>query len=178
MKNTFRPILHVLVRLMLAVLLFLPFTACLNEDVCEDIATVPIRIGFAMRETANAEPRSLAVDSLSIHGLDNPVLIYENRNNVSRVELPLHLAKDSVAFVLYIANPIEFLPYVADTLWLYYQRRPVLISMDCGFVTFFDLERLAYSRNFIDTVTIENTSIINNLDEHIKIFPFVAEPAP
>lgn len=151
--------------------------SCLNEDVCEDVASVPARIGFSMINPKDGEPQTIAMDSLTVFGLGNDSILYNKTNNVSRIELPLIPGADSCAFV--IAHTYDsILPPLADTLWFFYQTKPNLISMDCGFVTFFELEKVTYSRNFIDTLTIEFSSIINNLDEHIKIFPFIANDNP
>jgi len=147
-------------------------TACINEEVCEDIATVPIRIGFfeTEEETSSDEPAPITLDSLTVFGLGNDSLIYNNRFSVSQIELPLDSQRDSCAFIfVFPQDPSLSLQH--DTIWFYYQRKPTLISMECGFSTFYELKEVASSQNKIDSLSLDNVNIRNTLDEHIKIFP-------
>lgn len=154
-------------------LLLLLFPSCLNEEVCEDVSTVPVRIGFYSDDETQELPVLLAFDSLKVQGIGNDSIIYDYRYDVSRIELPLNSNAESSAFLIYYPAPPEIAHLVVDTLRLFYEVKPTLISMECGFVSFFELKEVRHSRMMIDSISIEETSIINNFDEHIKIFPFV-----
>ncbi len=162
----------VLKLLLIAGFLLLLFPSCLNEEVCEDVSTVPVRIGFYFDDENEAQPVLLAFDSLKVQGLGNDSIIYDYRYNVSRIELPLNSNAESSVFLIYYPASPEIAHLVVDTLRFYYDVKPTLISMECGFVSFFELKEVRFSRMLIDSISIEETSIINNFDEHIKIFPF------
>jgi len=153
-------------------LLLMLFSSCLNEEICEDVSTVPVRIGFYFDDQTQDQPVLLAFDSLKIQGLGNDSIIYDYQYNVSRIELPLNSNTRSSVFLIYYPAPPEIDHLLVDTLRLYYEVKPTLISMECGFVSFFELTEVVHSRLIIDSISIEETSIINNFDEHIKIFPF------
>ena len=153
-------------------LLLILFPSCLNEEVCEDVSTVPVRIGFYFDDETQELPVLLAFDSLKVQGIGNDSIIYDYRYNVSRIELPLNSNAESSAFLIYYPAPPEIAHLVVDTLRFYYEVKPTLISMECGFVSFFELKEVRHSRMMIDSISINETSIINNLEEHIKIFPF------
>ncbi|GEM_PF-664578 len=153
-------------------LLLMMFSSCLNEEICEDMSTVPVRIGFYFDDPNQDQPVMLAFDSLKVQGVGNDSIIYDYRYNVSRIELPLNSNVDSSAFLIYYPAPPEIAHLVVDTLRFFYNVKPTLISMDCGFVSFFELKEVRHSRMMIDSISIEETSIINNFEEHIKIFPF------
>lgn len=153
-------------------LLLLLFPSCLNEEVCEDVSTVPVRIGFYNDDETQELPVLLAFDSLKVQGIGNDSIIYDYRYDVSRIELPLNSNAESSAFLIYYPAPPEIAHLVVDTLRLFYEVKPTLISMECGFISFFELKEVRHSRMMIDSISIEETSIINNFDEHIKIFPF------
>ncbi|TVQ93056.1 MAG: hypothetical protein EA393_02525 [Bacteroidetes bacterium] len=160
-------------RLLLVILLPVLLISCLNEELCEDVETVPVRIGFYAVIENEEEPVNLIVDSLKVHGLGKDSLIYNYQRNISRIELPLNSSADSSAFILYFPAPPEFSHLAKDTIWFYYEVLPTLISMECGFVSFFELKEVKHSRMFIDSIFIEEVSVTNILDEHIKIFPFI-----
>ncbi|MFW5758422.1 MAG: DUF6452 family protein [Bacteroidota bacterium] len=149
------------------------FSSCTNQDVCEDTTSIPVRVGFYQTDTESEEPVSYTIDSLSISGINNDSLIYNNAVNVGSVEMPLDPSRDSCGFVI-VFPPVEDLDIpLKDTIWFYYERKPNLISTECGFVNFYEIDKLEYTNHRIDTMEIENTSVTNGLDEHIKAFPFI-----
>ncbi len=147
--------------------------SCTNQEVCEDAASIPVRVGFYESDPESEEPLSYAIDSVTVSGINNDSLIYDNSLNVGRIEMPLDPARDSCGFVI-VFPPVENLDLpLRDTLWFFYERKPNLISTECGFVNFYEIEEVAYTTHRIDTMEIENTSVTNGLDEHIKAFPFI-----
>jgi len=160
-------------RLLHIILFTVFFISCINEEVCEDVETVPVRLGFYTEIENEPEPASLIIDSLKVHGLGKDSLIYNYQRNISRIELPLNSGADSSAFILYFPAPPEFSHLAKDTIWFFYDVLPTLISMECGFASFFELKEVRHSRMFIDSIYIEQISVTNTLDEHIKIFPFI-----
>lgn len=167
------PFSHVQKTLVALFLFLLLLSSCMNEEICEDVTTVPVRIGFYFDDQTQDQPVLLAFDSLKIKGLGNDSIIYDYQYNVSRIELPLNSNAGSSVFLIYYPASPEIAHLVVDTLRLYYEVKPTLISMECGFVSFFELTEVTHSRLLMDSISIEETSIINNFDEHIKIFPFL-----
>ncbi len=144
------------------------FSACTNDEVCEEATANNLRIGFyAPGET---EPVQRPIDSLTVFGLERPdSMIYDNAYSVLLAELPLDPNNDTTTFVL------EF-PTETDTLTVTYQRNLNLISVECGFAMFFDLEGMENTENFIVSTTILISEVTNTFDEHIQIL--VPEPPP
>ncbi len=153
--------------------LFLLLPSCINEEICEDVSTVPVRIGFYFDDQDADQPILLAFDSLKVQGLGNDSIIYDYRYNVSRIELPLNSNDQSSTFLFYYPGPPEIAHLLVDTVQFFYEVNPTLISMECGFVSFFELIEVKHSSFFIDSIAIEDKLIINNFEEHIKIFPLV-----
>jgi hypothetical protein len=151
------------------------FLSCLNEDICEDVAALPLRIGFYRIDTAATTSPKMMVDSITVFGLGNDSIIYNNIYNVAQIEVPLNSKTDSCAFVIRLPDLSDAETSSYDTLWFIYQRQPNLISMDCGFVTFYELERINFTKNRIDSIHIEDSNIRNNLNEHIKVFPIIPD---
>ncbi len=150
--------------------------SCLNEDVCEDVSTVPARIGFYAVDTVNETPAPISISNISVFGVGQDSVIYNNESNVSQMELPLNSTIDSCAYIFRVAFLLDDAKFfLDDTLWFVYNRLPNLISMECGFTTFYELTDLRYSRNTIDSIAIDDPNITNSLNEHIKIFPWLPE---
>ncbi len=145
------------------------FSSCINEEVCEDVSSLPVRIGFYMTDTLNEE-NPVAINNLTIYGMGNDSLLYNNNDEVASIELPLNATEDSCAFIFQYSNAQDSIIVPNDTIWFDYQRKPNLISMDCGFVTFYEINEIDYTRNVIDSVNVDDPNISNSLDEHIKIF--------
>ncbi len=154
------------------------FSGCINEEVCEDLESISVRMGFYLVNPDDEDPLPAAIANLSVFGLGKDSLLYDNEVDVGQVELPLDPTTDSCAFVfVYPPPPLpESSPLPSDTIWLIYERIPVLVSMECGFANYFLIDEVKHTRNIIDFIEIEEPNITNSFDEHIKIFP-VADPA-
>lgn len=153
-----------------AALMVLFLAGCQQEEVCEELTSNPLRIGFYMTSESGQSLTAL-IDSLTVFGLNRPEdAIYDKQSAVSRIELPLDPGRDSCAFVL------QF-PEMTDTLFLYYQRELTLLSVECGFIMFYDLERVELTRHVITGIQVNVNQVTNSLDEHLKVIVPVPAPA-
>jgi hypothetical protein len=142
--------------------------ACQQDEVCEELTANPLRIGFYL-PSENGQAQTAIIDSLTVFGLDRPgEPIYDNRALVSRIELPLDPLADTCGFVL-------IFPEQTDTLILTYQRELSLLSVECGFAMFFELEQVWSTGNVIMVIEKNNHTVSNSQDEHLKVF--VSAPA-
>lgn len=104
-----------------------------------------------------------APDSLTVYGLNTGQLkIYNSSKNVTRAELPLNPAGESCGFVLKING-------TPDTIIMFYNSYPHLISIECGYTYYFTIDSLIYSRNLVDTVIIRNPFVTTENAENIRI---------
>jgi hypothetical protein len=143
-------------------------TACQQDEVCGELTSNPLRIGFYL-PSENGQAQTAILDSLTVVGLDRPgEFIYDNRAMVSRIELPLDPRGDTSGFVL------KF-PEQNDTLVLHYRRELSLISVECGFAMLFELDEVWSSGNVILVIEKNNPLVSNSPDEHLKVF--ISAPA-
>ncbi len=135
---------------------------CQGDAVCEEAAATSLRMGFYTLTTEGIAV-STTIDSLTVFGLNRPEdKIYDNQKNAARIELPLNPSLDATAFVF-------LFPEHTDTIWFDYSRIPHLISAECGFTLFFDIESIAFTNHYIITGEIDIKLVSNTLDEHIKL---------
>lgn len=145
-------------------LIQLLLAGCQQDVVCEDVTSVLFRAGFYSIDD-NGQESVISIDSLTVYGVGKPDnLIYNNQQNVSRIELPVHPAMDSTGYVL------TFPDGLSDTLWIAYQRNLNLISVECGFSMFFDIERFTCTEMVIDSCELIFNQISNTSDEHLKVY--------
>jgi len=132
------------------------FTGC-QEELCEELTENPLRVGFYIEE--NGENIPVEIDSMSVVGIGKEELLYDD-TNVGMLELPLDVSRDSCGFKFYF-------PQKTDTLKVYYERNLSLVSIECGFVTFFEILDLEMTNNVIKSYSIEEPNITNVNEEHI-----------
>lgn len=147
---------------LLALLVIMLFTACTDDEVCEEVTANDLRIGFYV---SGQETETRAVfDSLTVFAVEKPEsLIYNKQNNVSVIELPLNPHSNQCTFV------IDF-QFITDTIHLTYTREEHLISVECGFTLFFNIGEVQYTSNFIESLNQSNNYVTNTFDEHFKVY--------
>jgi hypothetical protein len=141
--------------------IFMFVSSCDSSDICRENTDVPLRIGFY---DINDNSVTTVIDSVSVFGLGREdSLIYDNARSVSRLELPLDSSKDTTIFIF------KF-PLNQDTITIINTRKITLISVGCGFATFYKVNEVYFSKNVIEEIFIQNADIRNDLNEHFKIF--------
>ncbi len=142
-------------------------SSCDSSEICRENTETPLRIGFYNKDDFSA---TAVVDSITVYGLGREdSIIYDNAKNVTRVELPLSNSKDTTSFVLVF-------PQNQDTITIIYSRKITLLSVGCGFTTFYTLSETQSTENEIFNSAIQNSNVINDLNEHIKVYITVITP--
>ncbi len=151
------PDLFPIIKALLFVLFWTIMVGC-QEELCEDITANPLRVGFYISEDGERFPESL--DSLSVKGTGHDSLLYDNQSNVGRVEIPLDMSRDSCGFLFMV-------PGKTDTLKVFYERNLTLVSIECGFVIFFEILDIEITNNFIKSYSVKERNVTNVNEEHI-----------
>jgi predicted nucleic-acid-binding Zn-ribbon protein len=111
-----------------------------------------------------ATSKTLAPDSVTLYGVNmDTVKIYDKTTKLQRAELPLYAAEQSCKFVIRING-------INDTLEFRYSNYPHLLSKECGYTYFFDLDTIINSVNIIDSISIEKRTITTFNEENLRIF--------
>ena len=141
---------------------FLLFSACTDDQPCEEATANRLRMGFYI---SGQETETIAqVNSFAAYALEHSdSRRYDNQNNVSVIELPLNPLADHCAFVLSFGA-------MRDTIWFSYTREEHLISIECGFTLFFNILDVEYTTHFLEALVKNNSYVTNSFDEHIKVY--------
>lgn len=111
-----------------------------------------------------APRKKIAPDSLSVRGLNLDTILYKGERNVQVARFPLNSSADTSVFVIKINN-------ITDTLTFIYNSYPHLISKECGYTFYHNIEETPVAtHHIIDSISVTKNTITNLNEENIRIF--------
>lgn len=147
-------------------LMKLPFLAVIviafscSEGACFEETEAYLKGSFYRRPPL----KLTAPDSLTLYGSDRPgQTIYKRKSGVQPALIPLNSAAETSEFVMKING-------ISDTLEVRYTTFPALISKECGYTFFHDIDTIIYSTHIIDSIKISKSRITNLDEENIRIY--------
>ncbi len=106
----------------------------------------------------------LAADSLSLWGLNSESYkVYNKSLKLSRVLFPLNASSDKSSFTIKING-------TTDNIEITYSSYPQLISKECGYTFYHNIETISFTRNIIDSVHINKYNVTTLNEENIRIY--------
>jgi hypothetical protein len=108
--------------------------------------------------------KPLTADSVTLYGINMDTMkIYDKTLNLKSAEFPLYAAEPGCTFVIRING-------INDTLQFRYSSYPHLLSKECGYTYFFNLDTAIHSVNIIDSISIDKKTITTFNEENMRIF--------
>ncbi|MFY0252585.1 DUF6452 family protein [Chitinophaga sp. 30R24] len=151
-------------QILLTCFIFAGIIACENETkVCDQTLSNDLHVHFK-RDSAGVV-RDTIMPKVTAFALGRDS-IYKSQP-LGDLFLQLSPKADSSQFYLKVDSAL-----VADTITLRYTRQQHFISAGCGFGTYFTLDTVIATRNTIDSVLINNKSVISSNDTHLTLFFF------
>ena len=103
-------------------------------------------------------------DSLRVYShTATDTLKFVNERAISYFSMPLDPASDESVFIITLNG-------VTDTAFIRYDRRPHLVSPECGYTLVSDITGLKTTHNIIDTLIIDNRSVTLNGEKNLHLF--------
>ncbi|NHN25147.1 hypothetical protein FIA58_005585 [Flavobacterium jejuense] len=158
----------------LMVLFSVSFWNCEKDDLCAESTPTTPRVVIEFYD--NNTPTVLK--SVTNLGIISPGFTEGlSFNNVSKIVAPLKTSED-VTILNFIQNGSDEddMNDNSDQITFNYTRKDIYISRACGYKTTFILndvngvELQTDSDNWIQSITVENTSIDNENETHVKIY--------
>ena len=138
------------------------FFSCESEKICEVSTVSTLNAGFY--SVPDSIPEAISVDNLTVYGIGREdSLIYDQANSVGSFILPFSQSVDETGFVLSLGTE-------TDTITFLYSRELHLLSIECGFTTYYYIERIDNTSNVIDSVRVVNEKVTTGDDENIQIY--------
>jgi len=126
---------------------------------CFDPTEAKVKAFFYNDSTKLASPP----DSLTLYGLNDTNKIYNGTARPKSAEFPLFASDTSVTFVMRI-NATD------DTIEFHYSSYIRLLSKECGYTYFFNLDTVIFTDNIIRSVIIDKKTITTLNEENMRIF--------
>lgn len=137
---------------------------CRPDTICRqdtDIA-MGVSVRWTLTDTTGATTPQTAFDSLSVQGVGNDSILYNNSKNLSSLWLPLRIDTCLTAFALLWHGK-------ADTLFIRHDNTRHFISQACGCTVYHTIDTIWHSGSAIDSITILNSSVENTRQENVQL---------
>jgi hypothetical protein len=131
-----------------------------SPEACFEETNAYLKASLYLNETKKLK----APDSLTLYGINIPsAKIYDRASKVQPALFPLNPSSGTCSFIIKING-------VADTIQFVYSSYPHLISKECGYTFYHDLDTFYYSKNAIDYIYRGNNRITTLNEENLRIF--------
>ena len=135
-------------------------TACQTEDeTCRESTRVTLQIGFYSAGTTKALP----VDSIMVKALTTDSLYYNNKKNISKIDVPLDHSTELLQYAIRLNNQW-------DTITLIYESEPYFVSYACGLIYVHQLDTALTTNNAIQHLQLPVHLINTTNAQHIQIY--------
>jgi len=105
-----------------------------------------------------------APDSITIYGLNDTNKVYNKATRIEHALIPLNASTPECTFIIKING-------ITDTVKFTYSSYPHLISKECGYTFYHQLDTVrVYSKHIIKDIYSGNQTITNLNVENIRIF--------
>lgn len=151
----------VTINILLLSALILILSSC-AADSCYDQTESFLKASFFNRSKGKLIPP----DSITIYGLNmDTSKIYNKALSIQPALIPLNASSDTSIFIFKING-------ITDTVEFRYVSYPHLISKECGFTFYHNLDTIqpVYTRHAIDSIIIRKRNITTINEENIRIF--------
>ena len=145
-------------------IVFIFFVMACSKPPCEESGSVQLNANFYRND--NNTVKDTLVDSVSLVlgiGLDT-VVYEENSAKTKSLSFPLSMNSDTSTVV------VVFDQEVADTLTFVVKRDLRMVSHECGFVYYFEIETVETTNNRIKSVWVSKELVEYGTKENIKIY--------
>ncbi len=127
---------------------------------CFDVTESKVKSTFYSIQSGKA----LSPDSLTLYGMNKDTSkIYHNLLKAVNAEFPLFATDTSVKFIIGING-------IYDSLEFRYKSYLHLISKECGYTYYFNLDTVIHTAHIIDSVSILKNTITNKSGENMRIY--------
>ena len=149
---------HTHIRLLSLIMIVLCI-GCQPDNQCRKENIAEAAVAFKDKDLKN-----ISLDSVSIQGVGQDSILYNNKKSVREVSLPLHKTQNQTQFIFSSGSLI-------DTLTIEHINTENFISLECGCFIYHTIENAYSSGTWIDSVAIINKEITTaNAKEHLQLF--------
>lgn len=150
--------------------LLMGLAACQPDTTCRQ--STDVVAGIALRgisiDSTGVATDFTAWDEITVQGVGNDSVLYDNSTNVSRILVPLCIDTNITAYSLDWKNQEDIIYFRHDN-----TRR--FISMACGCVVYHTIDSVWCKGTWIDSVKIVNSAVEPVEQDNVRVFVTVEE---
>ena len=149
----------------------LVLVGCEPDKTCRQ--EIDVRTGLVLRcfhhDTLDIVNEVVSWDSITVQGVGNDSVLYNNTKNVKQVWLPLRGDTTITAYNLTWQGKTETL-YIQHT-----RSSQVFVSMACGCIIFHHIEKVWCDKVWADSVVIVNSAVELPKQDNIRIYATIKD---
>ena len=132
-----------------SIFILLCFTACRPDAACRSNMKVGLVAELEeIQYDATHQPHTNTTwDSITVQGIGNDSILYNNSKSIKKICLPLRHDVDSTAYTLLYKGKI-------DTLRIIHDSQQHFVSIECGCVYNHTVTKLQCTHNWVDSITV------------------------
>ena len=139
--------------------------SCEPDTECRTANNIGVQIVFAIDSLQGdtLPVRVSQIDSISVRGIGNDSLLYDNQKRLSSIFLPLRTDNNLTAYAIQAYD-------ATDTLYIYHDNNVNFISLACGCFVFHTITNVDATHRLIDSLTILNATIENYKQDNLRLY--------
>lgn len=139
--------------------------ACKPDTECRSSVDIGMQVVFALDSVQGDTllVNFTALDSVTVQGVGNDSILYDNQKAVKSVFLPLKTDANSTAYSIQAYNKY-------DTLFVSHDNNVTFISLACGCFVYHTITDVSYSGGLIDSLVILNAAIEGFKQDNVRLY--------
>lgn len=140
-------------------------SACSPDTECRTANNIGMQVVFAL-DSMRGDTALVSFsrfDSLTVQGVGNDSVLYDNQKAVSSIFLPLRTDTNLTSYALSAYNR-------RDTLYISHDNNQVFVSLACGCFVFHTLNSLNNRGGLIDSIEMLNATIENYKQDNVRLY--------
>lgn len=130
-----------------------------DNETCREETRVVLRIGFFSSESSALA----SIDSVTIMGIPDETLFYNNSKNINKVELPLVASGTATQFAIRFNEQW-------DTLTVLHTTNPYFVSYACGMIYNHQIDTVLIRGAVSKSLKIDAKLVNNQNVQHLQIY--------
>lgn len=130
-----------------------------DNETCREETRVVLRVGFF--STVNSALAS--VDSVTVVGIPDGTIFYNNSKSINKVELPLQASGTATEFAIRFNEQW-------DTLTVLHTTNPYFVSYACGMIYTHQIDTVLIRGSVSKSLKIEAKLVNNQNVQHLQIY--------
>ncbi|HMN33003.1 MAG: hypothetical protein IT215_07445 [Chitinophagaceae bacterium] len=141
-------------------------SSCNKSNSCLTPKVVALAVGFYQKNDTTLSDTLL--ENANLYFGKN-AQFFQNIKNANKLRITLSQSEDYSKFIFQI-DSTDFSITGIDSIRIDYNRELHYISTNCGYETYFEINNIEYSHQYIDTIIIASDKVNNDVNtEHLKI---------